>query len=76
MVDDAVKALGGDIDLARSWVVGDQWRDVQLAHAIGGGSILVRSGHGATQEAAWPQEIAAPTAICDNLMAAVARILA
>jgi D-glycero-D-manno-heptose 1,7-bisphosphate phosphatase len=76
MVDEAVKALGGAIDLTRSWVVGDQWRDIQLGHAIGGGSILVRSGHGAAQAAAWPQDIAAPTTICDNLMAAVARILA
>jgi len=76
MVDDAIRALGGEIDLAGSWVVGDQWRDIQLGHAIGAGSILVGSGHGVAQAASWPQDIAAPTAICDNLMAAVARILA
>src|SRR5688500_1887040 len=76
MVDAAVKSLGGGINLAGSWVIGDQWRDVQLGHAIGGGGILVRSGHGATQEALWPPDIAPPTAICDNLIAAVARILA
>ncbi len=76
MVDEAVTTLGGDIDLTQSWVVGDQWRDIQLGHAIGGGSILVRSGHGAAQELTWPPDVAAPTAICDNLIAAVARILA
>lgn len=75
MVDDAVRLLG-DIDVTQSWVVGDQWRDVQLGHAIGGKSILVRSGHGTAQEQTWPADIAAPTAICDNLMAAVAHILA
>ena len=76
MIDAAVKTLGGNIDLAQSWVVGDQWRDVQLGHAVGARSILVRSGHGAVQEADWPSDIASPTAICDNLIAAVARILA
>jgi len=75
MVEDAVERLGGEIDLAQSWVVGDQWRDVQLGHAIGARSILVRSGHGATQEITWPMDVAAATAICDNLIAAVARIL-
>ena len=75
MVHAACRQIG-EIDFARSWVVGDQWRDVQLAHAIGGQSILVRTGHGAAQETAWPPEIAPPTAICDHLMAAVGRILA
>lgn len=75
MIDAAIRVLG-DTDLTRSWVVGDQWRDVQLGHAIGGKSILVRSGHGTVQEQTWPVNIAPPTAICDNLMAAVAHILA
>ena len=43
--------------------------------AIGGRSILVRSGHGARQERTWPAVIAAPTFVCDNLMAAAAHIL-
>lgn len=73
MLRDAARDL--DLDLSRSWVVGDQWRDVQLAHAAGCRSVLVRTGHGALQEAAWPQDVAPPTETCDNLMAAVSVIL-
>jgi D-glycero-D-manno-heptose 1,7-bisphosphate phosphatase len=63
------------IDLRASWVVGDHWRDVQLGHAVGARSILIRTGHGRGQEAAPPpgQRV---EAICDNLMHAVATILA
>ena len=74
MVRAATQQLG-ELDLVRSWVIGDQWRDVQLGHAIGGRGILVRSGHGHEQELAWPQEITPPSSICDNLMAAVAEII-
>ena len=70
MVQDAALAL--DIDLARSWVIGDQWRDIQVGHAVGARSVLVRTGHGRAQETEWPVEIALPTAICDNLVGAVA----
>ena len=70
MVYDATRAL--DLDLARSWVVGDQWRDIQMGHVVGARTILVRTGHGRAQEARWPPEIAPATAICDNLAAAVA----
>ena len=62
------------LDLSRSWVIGDHWRDVQLGHAVGARSILLRTGHGRDQEAARPpgQRV---EAICDNLMHAVAVIL-
>lgn len=62
------------LDLARSWAVGDHWRDVQMGHAVGARAILLRTGHGRDQEAARPagQRV---EAICDNLMAAVAVIL-
>lgn len=73
MVNDAARAL--DLDLGLSWVVGDQWRDIQMGHAAGTRTVLVRTGHGRAQEAAWPAGIAAPTAICDNLIAAAAEIL-
>jgi D-glycero-D-manno-heptose 1,7-bisphosphate phosphatase len=72
MVEDAARDL--DLDLTQSWVVGDQWRDVQLAHRVGARSVLVRTGHGQAQESDWPGDVAAPTAICDNLIAAVALI--
>ena len=64
-----------DIDLARSWVVGDQWRDIEVAHRTGARSILVRTGYGARAEHAWPSDIERPTFVADNLIAAAARIL-
>ncbi len=72
MVRDAARTL--DLDLSRSWVVGDQWRDVQLGHVVGARTILVRTGYGRVQEDQWPSDIALPTAICDNLIEAVAVI--
>ena len=72
MAEDAARDL--DIDLARSWVVGDKWLDVQLGHGVGARSILVRTGWGSDQERRRPEGQAAE-AICDNLMAAVAVIL-
>ena len=44
---DAVRDLG--IDPARSWVIGDKWLDVNLGHAVGARSILVRTGWGSDQ---------------------------
>ena len=73
MIDDAARDLG--IDVARSWVVGDKWLDVQLGHAAGARSILVRTGWGADQERR-RTEGQKVEAICDNLIAAVSVILA
>lgn len=68
----AAERLG--LDLARSWVIGDHWRDVQMGHAIGARAVLLRTGHGRDQERARP-EGQRVEAICDNLMAAVAFVL-
>jgi D-glycero-D-manno-heptose 1,7-bisphosphate phosphatase len=62
------------LDLARSWVVGDHWRDIQMGHGIGARTVLLRTGHGRDQEAARP-EGQRVEAICDNLIAAAAFIL-
>jgi D-glycero-D-manno-heptose 1,7-bisphosphate phosphatase len=72
MIEDAARDLG--IDVARSWAVGDKWLDVQMGHAAGARSILVRTGWGADQERRRPatQQV---EAICDNLIAAVSVIL-
>ena len=72
MVEDAVRDLG--VDPKQSWVVGDKWLDVNLAHAVGAKSILVRTGWGSEQEARRPsgQQV---DAICDNLIHAVSVIL-
>jgi D-glycero-D-manno-heptose 1,7-bisphosphate phosphatase len=72
MVEDAVRDL--DIDPTQSWVVGDKWLDVNLGHAVGARSILVRTGWGAEQEEKRPAGQAVD-AICDNLIHAVSVIL-
>lgn len=68
----AAERLG--IDLGRSWVIGDHWRDVQMGHAVGARAVLLRTGHGRDQEAARP-EGQRVEAICDNLIAATAFVL-
>ena len=74
MLEQATKDL--DLDLAGSWVVGDQWRDIEAAHRAGARSILVRTGYGRGLEAEWPSEIVAPTLICDDLLIAAEQIAA
>ncbi len=72
MVLDAARDLG--IDLARSWVIGDKWGDVQLGERMGGRSILVRTGWGVLEEAVRPTGQVVE-AICDSLAGAVAVVL-
>ena len=64
-----------DLDLGQSWVVGDQWRDIELAHRVGARSILVRTGYGSGLEADWPTDIAPPTIVCDDVLAAARHIV-
>lgn len=73
MAHGAAKALG--LDLKRSWVVGDQWRDIALGHAVGAQTVLVHTGHGRTQDANWPPDVQRPTMVCDTLIAAASAIL-
>ena len=63
-----------DLDLARSFVVGDRWHDLAAGHAVGARGVLVRTGIGAKDEAA-PDAAVQPDAIVDNLMEAAAWIL-
>jgi len=72
LVDRAVRDLS--LDTARSFVVGDRWLDIGMAHAIGGRGILVRTGVGAEQERE-PVEGVTADAIVDNLAAAASWIL-
>jgi D-glycero-D-manno-heptose 1,7-bisphosphate phosphatase len=64
------------IDLQRSFVVGDRYGDVELAHATDARGILVRTGYGAEDlrenSSAWPRQ---PDFIADHLAAAVDWIL-
>ncbi|HZZ18399.1 MAG TPA: HAD-IIIA family hydrolase [Opitutaceae bacterium] len=43
MLLDAAKAL--DLDLTRSWMVGDRWRDVQCGQAAGVRTVLIECGY-------------------------------
>jgi D-glycero-D-manno-heptose 1,7-bisphosphate phosphatase len=72
LVDRASAELG--LDPARSYVVGDTWRDVGLARAVGARAVLVRTGAGAIEEKRPPAGLAAD-AVVDNLAAAASWIL-
>jgi len=72
LIDRASTDLG--LNPARSFVVGDKWRDVGAARAAGARGILLRSGgFGAAQEKPPPGLTA--DAIVDNLVEAVSWIL-
>ena len=62
------------VDLARSYTVGDKWTDVQVGHAAGGRSILVRTGYGASSELA-PRPGVTADVVVDDVIAATAWIL-
>jgi D-glycero-D-manno-heptose 1,7-bisphosphate phosphatase len=72
LIDRAARAL--DLDVARSFMVGDRWRDVECGRAAGARSILVRTGHGAHEEQRVTAAVQAD-AILNNLMEAVGWIL-
>jgi D,D-heptose 1,7-bisphosphate phosphatase len=57
------------IDFARSVVIGDRWRDLAVARAIGARGILVRTGYGASEEHNPPPGERAD-AVCDHLIGA------
>jgi D-glycero-D-manno-heptose 1,7-bisphosphate phosphatase len=63
-----------DLDLARSFVVGDRWHDLAAGHAVGARGVLVRTGLGHRAERS-PEAGTVPDAIVDNLMDAAAWIL-
>lgn len=60
-----------EIDLARSFVVGDHPSDVELAHAVGARGIYVLTGHGAKHRA----DLQVPATIVPGIGAAVDLIL-
>lgn len=63
-----------DLDLSRSFSVGDKWSDVGAAINAGSQGILVRTGYGRMNETA-PLPSVAPAAIVDNVVAAAAWML-
>ena len=73
MVEQAVASL--DLDVSRSYVVGDRWTDVQLARSVGARAVLVKTGYGMTQLADPPPGETAD-AVAGNLLEAVGWVLA
>lgn len=65
-----------DIDLERSFVVGDRWSDIKCGAAVGATSILVLSGYG-RGDAAYigPHQPVQPDYIAEDLSQAVVWIL-
>jgi D-glycero-D-manno-heptose 1,7-bisphosphate phosphatase len=62
-----------DIDIARSFVVGDRWLDVRMGQAAGAKTVLVRTGYGLEEEAQPDGTVA--DAVADTLMDASAWII-
>ena len=65
-----------DIDLSRSWVVGDRDLDVMMAAAVGARGVLVRTGYGEREWRSKADTLPPGTAIVMDLMAATSLILA
>ncbi len=65
-------ALDLQLDLTRSFLVGDRWKDIEAGEAVGARGILVRTGYG-RESAATVQS--GNAIIVDNLIQAVTWIL-
>jgi D,D-heptose 1,7-bisphosphate phosphatase len=68
----AAEELG--IDLSRSVVIGDRWRDLAVAQAVGARGIMVKTGYGATEALNPPPDMTAD-AVCDDLIGAAVWLL-
>ena len=73
LVRRAARDLG--LDIGRSFVVGDKWKDVELAQNVGASGVLVRTGYGREVEAAPPDDVRA-AAVVNTLLDAAEWILA
>jgi len=74
LVERAVADL--DIDLPRSFVIGDRLGDLELAWRVGARGVLVKSGYGLGEltyhAPSWPRQ---PDLVADNVLEAVERIV-
>ncbi len=64
-----------NIDLRHSYVIGDKFVDIEVAHAVSATSILVLTGYGKEQLDAHKEEPRQPHFIVEDLMSAVDGIL-
>ena len=69
MITKAEKAM--NIDLSRSWLIGDTTRDIQTAKNAGIRSILVKTGEAGMDKAF----VAEPDMVCDDVLSAVEFVL-
>lgn len=72
MIEQACREMS--LDAGRSVMIGDRWLDVACGRAAGTRTVLVRTGHGAHEEAAPPGGLR-PDAILNNSMEAAGWIL-
>jgi D-glycero-D-manno-heptose 1,7-bisphosphate phosphatase len=68
MIHSAQKDLS--LDLERSFVVGDRWRDIEMGQAAGVTGILVETGYGATEASRRPANITPVPVVADLIEAA------
>lgn len=64
-----------DLDLSRSWLIGDALSDLEAARAAGARAILVRTGRGAQQQSLVSESTGSFALVVADLAAAVERIL-
>jgi len=64
-----------DIDLTRSFMIGDKYVDIETAHNVGATSILVRTGYGREQLGKYRSNPKQPHFVVENLMEAVDGII-
>jgi D-glycero-D-manno-heptose 1,7-bisphosphate phosphatase len=74
MINQACKSF--EIDVARSWVIGDRYRDIQMGHNAGMSAALVLTGFGRgeweNERDLWKHQ---PEMVCENVLEAVKSIL-
>jgi D-glycero-D-manno-heptose 1,7-bisphosphate phosphatase len=63
-----------DIDLAASWLVGDDLKDLETAKAAGVRSVLVRTGHGRDLPETRLARVSYPFDVFEDLLEAVTRL--
>jgi len=72
MIHSAQRELS--LDLSRSFVVGDRWRDIEMGQAAGVAGVLVETGYGATEASRRPPNIT-PVKVAADLIEATSWIL-
>jgi D-glycero-D-manno-heptose 1,7-bisphosphate phosphatase len=73
MIHQAAKRF--DLDLTRSFVVGDKMADVGLGNAVGAQSILVKTGYGQAEASRYNGDVPGAAHVAETLAEAVSWIL-